>query len=464
MVATLENTGGAAVNGAIPNASSPYIVIAVSSASGVNDGAGGFTLLPGQRGTITIAFAPIAAGSFRSTLIISSDAKKGGTLKLKLRGKAGTPIVTGKAGNVLIFGGTNTGPPLLAEIYDTANNIFEPIPNFTTTPRVDHADALLQDGRVLLTGGMQDDGVYSSTQSSAEIFDPATMTFTATGSMEVARQDHTATLIEGCGCPADGKVLITGGDDQTDTALASAELFDPTTGTFTPTGNMTTPRESHTATLLTTGPLAGEVLVVGGYNAGHTSTQASAELYDPVTGVFTATGSMNASRQDHTATLLPNGEVLITGGFSGSQFPVASGGFLSSAELFDPATQTFSYTGSMLNGREDASAVLIQGCNCSEDGMVLIQGGQQDFTVLQEAELYDPSSGGFSMAATPTSGREDHTATMLANGKVLVVGGTYTVTGNALNSSEIYDPATNSFTAGPNLTNARAGHTATLLQ
>jgi Galactose oxidase, central domain len=457
---TITNRGTAPMTLSIGSVSAPFAVISGGDTTG---------LAPGASATVTVEFAPTASGKVRpAKLSIVSSAPHGST-SVKLRGKANgtpptptatatptatpTPIAT--SGNVLIAGGVAAGAPLVAEVYNTQTNTSAPLPNLMTTPRVDHVATLLADGRVLLTGGMTNDGDYSTTLSSAEIFDPKTQEFTATGNMSVPRQDHTATLIEGCNCPADGKVLITGGDDPTNTALDTAELFDPASGTFTATGNMTTARESHTATLLPSGPLAGRVLVVGGYNAGHTSTQASAELYDPVAGTFTATGSMHDSRQDHVTVLLANGQVLVAEGFTGQEFPTPSGGFLTTAELFDPATQTFTYTGSLADGNEDeGGGVLIQGCNCSEDGMVFIVGGNP----FPDAVLYDPVAGAFT-AITYPGNANDQTVTMLANGKVLIAGG------NESNITQIYDPAAGTFSLGlPNLYLPRSGHTATLLK
>jgi WD40 repeat protein len=175
--------------------------------------------------------------------------------------------------------------------------------------RLDDTVTLLSDGRVLVTGGIDNTG---KTLASAELYDPKTGKFSPAGSMTTTRAFHTATLL------SDGRVLIAGGEKK-DTgvcascstpSLASAELYDPATGKFIPTGLMTTGRFSQTATLL----LDGQVLIAGGAkDNSFTASLASAELYDPKTGTFTATGSMANARQNNTATLLSDGRVLIAG-------------------------------------------------------------------------------------------------------------------------------------------------------
>ena len=238
--------------------------------------------------------------------------------------------------------------------------------------------------------------------------------FIPTGSMTTARELHTATLL------GDGKVLIAGGSDGVD-YLKTAELFDPSTGTFTATASMNAARIFHTATLLGDG----KVLIAGGYDG--KATLATAELFDPLTGTFTAAGSMTTARDGHTATLLSNGtlpnngKVLIAGGVGGL-------GILATAELFDPSTGIFTSTGSLPGRRGNHTATLLK------DGMVLVTGGQglAPFSIfchvlvpvtLPFAELYDPTSGTFTSTINMTTPREEHTATLLTNGVVLVTGG-----------------------------------------
>ena len=162
-----------------------------------------------------------------------------------------------------------------------------------TVAREAHTATLLQNGQVLIAGGT--DG--SSSLASAELYDPMSQAFTATGNMMIAQLGHSATLLANSTLPNYGKVLMAGGGSQI------AELYDPTAGTFAATGSMVAPRTGQTATLLQNG----QVLIAGGETA-------SAELFNPSSGTFTATGSMTVLRSLHTATLLPDGRVLITGG------------------------------------------------------------------------------------------------------------------------------------------------------
>jgi hypothetical protein len=185
------------------------------------------------------------------------------------------------------------------------------------TARVSHTAALLPNGKVLVAGG-QDSNFFPL--ASAELYDLASGNWTTTGSLTTARYDQTATLLD------NGTVLVAGGFDSSYNPSVSAELYDSASGTWTATGSMHNARVTHTATLLD----PGEVLVAGGFK--NTTTRGSvflhsAELYDPASGTWTATGSMATARGEHTATLLDNGKVLVAGGFDGNNI-------LSSAELF----------------------------------------------------------------------------------------------------------------------------------
>ncbi len=264
-----------------------------------------------------------------------------------------------------------------------------------------------------------------------------------TGSLNARRNSHTATVLP------NGKVLVAGGNSGTGIhdILRSAELYDPATGTWSLTGSMDVPRYHSTATLLPNG----KVLVAEGITS-RTSVTATAELYDPATGTWSLTGDITTTRFWHSATLLRNGKLLIAGGHSGQDGPRHS------AELYDPASGTWSVTGRLLNtggaGRMMHTATLLQ------NGKVLVAGGidGDDFEVgFSSAELYNPDTGTWSVAGSLSTNRALHTATLLQNGKVLVVGGS-----NAEGSAELYDPATDIWSHAGTL--SRYGyHTATLL-
>jgi Galactose oxidase, central domain len=170
--------------------------------------------------------------------------------------------------------------------------------------RIGHTGTLLPTGRVLLAGGFNAEG-GGAYLDSAQLYNAAKGTFTATGSLITRRVYHTATRLQ------NGKVLIVGGVASPTSFLASAELYDPNTGTFSSTGNMSAARFFHTATLLANGM----VLIAGGWST--SGPLSSAELYDPSLGAFTPTGSLNVARGSHTATLLQDGTVLIAAGVMG---------------------------------------------------------------------------------------------------------------------------------------------------
>jgi Kelch motif protein/galactose oxidase-like protein len=261
--------------------------------------------------------------------------------------------------------------------------------------------------------------------------------FGPTGNMSTGRDAHTATLLQG------GKVLVVGGDPclfdfyYESCPVSSAEVYDAGAGTFTATGSMSVGRVFHTATLLRNG----KVLVAGGNDA-------SAEVYDPASGTFAATGSMSVGRDSHTATLLTNGKVLIAGGGNVS-------GSLASAELYNPNSGTFTATGSMTVSRASHTATLLA------NGKVLIAGGVNSAGQLATAELYDPTSGSFSAVSSMANKRAFHAATLLSSGNVLVTGGSANHV--LLSSAEIYDVVAGSFTATGAMTAARDSHIAILL-
>ncbi len=330
-----------------------------------------------------------------------------------------------------------------------------------TTPRALHAAVALHDGRIMICGGTSDANVGGVLET-AEIYDPAAGTFTATGSMSAARQGHTATVLP------HGEVLITGGQKNIGfrTALASAEIYDPNSGAFRPTGSMSTAREGHTATLLRDG----RVLIAGGSSNGITTTS-SAEVYNPRTGSFTAISPMNVPREAHTATLLKNGKVLIAGGGRGGM----PGGYIvyANAEIFDPASNTFSMLNAqMVNDRVGQAAALL------DDGRVLLAGGKSgkvlspfgggnlfSLAPLNTAEVFDPETSSFRAVGRMQATHYLGAATRLENGMVLVTGGwnSYGTIIGGQRFADLFDTERNIFSGGADLNVPRLNQTATLM-
>jgi hypothetical protein len=311
------------------------------------------------------------------------------------------------------------------------------------TARMFQTATLLNGGTVLVAGGV--DGFQYLPLSSAELFSPVTGTVTTTGNLNTARIFNTATLL------MNGHVLIAGGSNSNWYQIGAAELYDPASGTFTLTGGLNTARTSHTATLLSNG----KVLIVGGWDSNGdliTSDAADSELYDPATGTFVASGTLNTGRDTHTATLLNNGKVLIAGGFD------SNSNIIDSAELYDPATGTFTPTGNLNIGRAVHTATLLN------SGLVLIaEGYDVDFNAVAGAELYDPASGTFTLTGSMNTPRYDGAqGTLLNNGTVLLAGGQDN-NGNSLASAELYDPATGIFTVTGSMNSTRQSLTTTLL-
>jgi len=228
--------------------------------------------------------------------------------------------------------------------------------------------------------------------------------------------------------------------------LAAAPATAAASGTFTATGSMHAAHTQGKATLLPDG----QVLVTGANSGGGAPALPSPELYDPVAGTWAVTGQMNTPRIAATATLLPDGQVLVAGGSGGGSNALAS------AELYNPATGTWSVTGSMHQGRSGlngagASATLLP------DGQVLVAGGEDaNFNLLSSAELYHPATGKFTPTGSMTTGRVGQSATLLGNGQVLMAGGGGTAT-------ELYNPATGKFTPTGSMISAHGDNVGTLL-
>jgi hypothetical protein len=289
-------------------------------------------------------------------------------------------------GDVLVVGGTGSGGILAgAELYDPSTQSWSSAGSMSVG-RLLATATLLPDGDVLVAGGLDSD---FNVAASAELYDPSTNTWRPAGAMVTARIGATATLLP------DGQVLVAGGgtsDGNTASVTQSAELYDPATNAWTATGSMLTGRATATATLLDDG----DVLVAGGtVNPAGSVDLASAELYDPVTGTWAQTGALAGPRGGASAVLLPDGDVLEAGG--GDPPGTPDGGNPATAELYDPMTQMWTSTGTMSVPRFNGTATLLG------DGQVLMAGGQQSSSstnAQSSAELYQPALAPFLTGVT----------------------------------------------------------------
>jgi N-acetylneuraminic acid mutarotase len=330
------------------------------------------------------------------------------------------------------------------------------------TGRTDHTATLLSNGQVLVAGGLD---ASSTPLASAELYNPATGTWTVTGSMAEVREGHTATLLP------NGEVLVAGGVGGTGSCLAAAELYNPSTGRWATTGNMTEDRCSDTATLLP----SGQVLVAGG--EGSAGVLSTAELFNPATGTWRVTGSLNVARYGAAAVLLQSGEALVASGKN------STGGGLASTEIYNPSqgqwalaeslnSTSLATTTATLVTNSDVLVVGISGeyadpsvrtwTNTGSFPTVALVGGGHAQTLLDTGNVlvsgtrcnysgcshvatffcfrYDFSTNAWSITGSMNHARVNHTATLLPNGQVLVVGGQFGIYLNVLASAELYTP------------------------
>ena len=333
-------------------------------------------------------------------------------------GRAGATATLLQTGKILVAGGYDQAGALSsAELYDPATGLWQSTSTMQVA-RSSHTATLLPDGRVLVAGGCTNSNCSATTRTS-EVYDPIAGTWTLKGVMTTARYFFAATLLRG------GKVLVEGGCSlgNCNSVTTTAELFDPRSGKWSATGSMANLRDYHSATLLN----SGQVLVAGGF--GSRGVTSSAELYDPTTGLWSPAGNTLGGHALHTATLLGTGEVIVAGGRSSSGLAGAG------CELFDPTTLASKTTGSMGTARESHVAVTLPG------GRVLVAGGsgfiRPKWYPVSATEIYNPQTGSWTSTGSMSTGRSGLVGALLPNGQVLAAGG-YNL--SSLSSAELYQP------------------------
>ncbi len=304
--------------------------------------------------------------------------------------------------------------------------------------------------------------------------------FNTTGSMNVARDGQTATLL------SNGEVLVTGGFNFTSGFLASAEVYNPAKGKWTFTGSLPAPRSGDSTVLLPNG----QVLLAGGIDESTSggSTLATAELYNPSTGTWTVTGSMTTARYAFALIVLPNGEALAAGGENAS-------GFLNSAELYNPATGTWTATGNMTTAAA-GSAVLLQNGDVFVASTSIYDPSTGTWTAISAPSgvggpvgllsngdvltyngfgggIYDPSTNQWTTYPQPPCDTFNQNcgsgAALLKTGHLLVAGGITKVNAQPYPISEtnglaaLFDPSTLTWASTGSMNKSRIGQTMTLL-
>lgn len=348
----------------------------------------------GTRRLLSLLLCGLGLLAVQSSSAAPASISSTGSLAQARLGHTATLLPNGK---VLVVGGFSVNDANLdsAELYNPATGTWSRTGSLTTG-RSFHTATLLSNGKVLVAGGSGS----SEFLASAELYNPATGTWSATGSLTTSRSNSTMNTLP------DGRVLVAGGNNSSG-AIASAELYDPATGNWTTTGSLLFARTTHTGTTLENG----KVLAAGGNS--FSGPLNSAELYDPVTGVWSKTfGDLKTARRSHTATLLPNGFVLVAGGggiTDGANVDLAS------AEFYLPRLDGWATTGSLVTARQRHTATALP------DGQVLVVGGRNATGVLATMELY--SGGDWTETSSLANARNLHTTTVLQTGKVLVAAG-----------------------------------------
>ncbi|MBI4722688.1 MAG: hypothetical protein HY769_06805 [Candidatus Stahlbacteria bacterium] len=312
--------------------------------------------------------------------------------------------------NILITGGKNlNGVIKSCELYNYDLNLVA----FTgdlNIARSQHTATLLASGKVLVVGGKS----WTGETKSCELYDANIESWTVTGNLNTARAEHTATLL------TNGKVLVTGGKNAT-TYFNNCEEYTPSSGIWNYINSMSIPRAFHSAVLL----LNGRIMVIGGETTGGTITN-SCEIWSGT--IWSATTSLSTARSLHTAVLLQSGKVLVIGGRGNG------GNALASCELYDPVTGMWTAETPLNYARYAHNAVLLY------SGLVLVTGGNNGSGNVSNWEVYDPATHKWKAEGMPSVARDYHTSTLIGSDKpyIIMIGGQNN-TGGYLNSIERYD-------------------------
>jgi N-acetylneuraminic acid mutarotase len=444
-VATVNSTTGAAKAIAVGAAT-------ISATSGSVSGSATLTVIPAALQTITVTPNPFTTGVGIARKLTATGTYSDGTtadLTSAAVWSTSKPSVATVSGGIVtgVALGSTTITATVGSVSGTSAlsvtaGVWAPAEPLSTTWKISsHTATLLNSGKLLIAGGSCSIGIVCGyTLSTAQLYDAVQDVWVPVGSMATQRYSHTATLLP------NGTVVVTGGTDQgsmsQEIPLASVEVFDPATNAWTTSAPMSTARSSHVAALLHDG----RVLVAGGSTLNRTILvyNTTAEIFDPASGTWAATANNATGRIGGTATVLPDGRVLVAGG--------------DVVEIYDPATGTWSAAASLHVGRSYHTATLLN------NGQVLVAGGVvTSGTQTASTEVYDSSTNTWTAAGTMTIPRMNHTATLLPDGNVLVVGGNPASGYSALATAEIYSPSSGTWTSAASMAHARNGHTATLL-
>lgn len=392
-------------------------------------------------GSVVLTLAACGGGGSSSVLVASAPGAPTG-----LVATAGNALAT-----VTFTAPTNNGGSAISA-YTVSSSPAGGVDREAGTSAVNHLVTGLTNGvRYTFTVTASNaTGVSGASNASNEVtpHPPTPAAWSVTGSLQKGRYGHTSTLL------ANGKVLVAGGifmpgdnfNASPPVYLSSTEQYDPATKAWTTAAPLATARYGHTATVLPNG----KVMIVGGVGSVSAGPTTSVELYDPASNAWTVGAPLATSRLNHTATLLTNGKVLVVGGFDNF------GNMRATVELYDPASNVWTNVSPLATARYNHTAVLLT------NGKVLVIGGWGDAGVLPGVGLYDPATNAWTATAQPRAAFGAGTSTLLPSGKVLFVSG-YKPNGSTRPDAEVYDPVTNIWTVAGTLTTAHELHTATVL-